>query len=84
MRGLCCHIRLAVEQAHAERIGHGVDIMYEDRPTELLKEMAAKHILVEINLTSNDADPRRQQQGRRSVACSAGNLARSGCALYRR
>jgi adenosine deaminase len=52
--GLCCHIRLAVEQAHAERIGHGVDIMYEDRPTELLKEMAAKHILVEINLTSND------------------------------
>jgi adenosine deaminase len=52
--GLCCHIRLAVEQAHAERIGHGVDIMYEDRPSELLKEMAAKHILVEINLTSND------------------------------
>ena len=29
--GLCCHIRLAVEEAHAERIGHGVDIMYEDR-----------------------------------------------------
>jgi adenosine deaminase len=52
--GLCCHIRLAVEQAHAERIGHGVDIMYEDRPAELLKEMAAKHILVEISLTSND------------------------------
>ena len=38
--GLCCHIRLAVEQAHAERIGHGVDVMYEDRPFELLKEMA--------------------------------------------
>ena len=52
--GLCCHIRLAVEQVHAERIGHGVDIMYEDRPAELLKEMAAKHILVEISLTSND------------------------------
>jgi adenosine deaminase len=52
--GLCCHIRLAVEQAHAERIGHGVDIMHEDRPFDLLKEMAAKHILVEINLTSND------------------------------
>jgi adenosine deaminase len=52
--GLCCHIRLAVEQAHAERIGHGVDIMYEDRPEELLKEMAAKHVLVEVNLTSND------------------------------
>ncbi len=52
--GLCCHIRLAVEQAHAERIGHGVDVMYEDRPFDLLREMAAKHILVEINLTSND------------------------------
>ncbi|HKV03889.1 MAG TPA: hypothetical protein VJO53_02155 [Candidatus Acidoferrales bacterium] len=52
--GLCCHIRLAVEQAHAERIGHGVDIMYEERPYDLLKEMAAKHVLVEINLTSND------------------------------
>ncbi|HEV2488996.1 MAG TPA: hypothetical protein VGT03_04245 [Candidatus Acidoferrales bacterium] len=52
--GLCCHIRLAVEQAHAERIGHGVDVMYEDRPYDLLKEMAANHVMVEINLTSND------------------------------
>ncbi len=52
--GLCCHIRLAIEQAHAERIGHGVDIMYEDRPHELLRELAAKHVMVEINLTSND------------------------------
>jgi adenosine deaminase len=52
--GLCCHIRLAVEEAHAERIGHGVDVMYEDRPYELLREMAAKHVMVEINLTSND------------------------------
>ncbi len=51
--GLCCHIRLAVE-AGAERIGHGVDVMYEDRPHELLKEMAAKHVMVEVNLTSND------------------------------
>jgi adenosine deaminase len=52
--GLCCHVRLAVEQAHAERIGHGVDIMYENRPHELLKEMKARHVMVEINLTSND------------------------------
>ena len=52
--GLCCHIRLAVEQAGAERIGHGVDVMYEERPYDLLKEMARKHVLVEINLTSND------------------------------
>jgi adenosine deaminase len=51
---LCCHIRLAVEMGHSERIGHGVDVMYEDRPYDLLKEMAAKHVMVEINLTSND------------------------------
>ncbi len=53
--GLCCHVRLAVEQAHAERIGHGVDVMYEDRPHDLLKEMARLHVMVEINLSSNDA-----------------------------
>jgi adenosine deaminase len=52
--GLCCHIRLAVEEAHAERIGHGVDVMHEERPYDLLHEMAAKHVMVEINLTSND------------------------------
>jgi adenosine deaminase len=52
--GLCCHVRLAVEQAGAERIGHGVDVLYEDRPYDLLKEMAKKHVAVEINLTSND------------------------------
>jgi len=52
--GLCCHIRLAVEEAHAERIGHGVDVMYETHPYSLLREMAAKHVMVEINLTSND------------------------------
>jgi adenosine deaminase len=52
--GLCCHIRMAVEEAGAERIGHGVDAMHEDHPYELLKEMAAKHVMVEINLTSND------------------------------
>jgi adenosine deaminase len=52
--GLCCHVRLAVNEGHAERIGHGVDVMYENRPYGLLKEMAAKHVMVEINLTSND------------------------------
>ncbi len=30
--GLTFHIRSAVEQGHAERIGHGVDVMYEDKP----------------------------------------------------
>jgi adenosine deaminase len=52
--GLKFHIREAVELGHAERIGHGVDVMYEDRPHDLLQELAAKHIMVEINLTSND------------------------------
>src|ERR1700751_226276 len=52
--GLCCHVRLAVNEGHAERIGHGVDVMYEKRPYDMLKEMAAKHVMVEINLTSND------------------------------
>jgi adenosine deaminase len=52
--GLRFHIREAVDLSHAERIGHGVDIMYENQPDALLKEMADRHILVEINLTSND------------------------------
>jgi adenosine deaminase len=52
--GLKFHIREAVELGHAERIGHGVDVMYETNPRGLLKEMAARHVMVEINLTSND------------------------------
>jgi adenosine deaminase len=52
--GLHSHIRQAVAIAGAQRIGHGVDVMYEDQPYELLKTMADRHILVEINLTSND------------------------------
>jgi adenosine deaminase len=52
--GLCCHIRLAVDNAQADRIGHGVDVMYEDQPYELLKNMADKGVMVEINLTSNE------------------------------
>ena len=43
--GLCCHIRMAVEQAKADRIGHGTDIMYEDDPAALMKKMADKGIL---------------------------------------
>ena len=52
--GLRFHIREAVDLGHAERIGHGVDIMYENDPHTLLKEMADRHVMVEINLTSND------------------------------
>ncbi len=53
-QGLTFHIRDAVEIAHAQRIGHGVDIMHETNADQLLQEMAKKHIAVEINLTSND------------------------------
>ncbi|WP_084080234.1 adenosine deaminase family protein [Edaphobacter aggregans] len=52
--GLRFHIREAIDLGHAERIGHGVDIMYENEPQALLKEMASRHIMTEINLTSND------------------------------
>jgi len=50
---LSFHIREAVELGHAKRIGHGVDVMYEEDPFGLLREMAAKRVAVEINLTSN-------------------------------
>ena len=52
--GMRFHIRQAVELGHAERIGHGVDVMYEDDAAGLLKEMAKKHVMVEINLSSNE------------------------------
>jgi len=52
--GLRFHVRQAVELGHAERVGHGVDVMYEDHAAELLQEMARKHVMVEINLSSND------------------------------
>jgi adenosine deaminase len=52
--GLRFHIREALELGHAERIGHGVDIMYETGAVELLNRMRTKRVAVEINLTSND------------------------------
>lgn len=52
--GLRFHIRESIETGHAERIGHGVDVMYEDDVDDLLQEMARQSVLVEICLTSND------------------------------
>jgi Adenosine deaminase len=49
------HIRQAVEMAQADRIGHGVDLFYEDNPFALLETMRQKGVLVEICLTSNEA-----------------------------
>jgi adenosine deaminase len=47
------HIRQAVEIAGAERIGHGVDIVAEANAGQLLAEMARRHVLIEVPLTSN-------------------------------
>jgi len=52
--GLTFHIRESVMVARADRIGHGVDIMHETDPFELLKEMARRNVMVEICLSSND------------------------------
>ncbi len=52
--GLRFHIRQAVELGDAERIGHGVDVMDEDDAQGLLKELARKHVMIEINLSSNE------------------------------
>ncbi len=41
-------IREAIEIAGAERIGHGLDVLYERDPEALLAEMARKHVLVEV------------------------------------
>jgi len=48
------HITQAVHIAHAKRIGHGTDIVFETNYKDLLKYMADKKIMVEINLTSSD------------------------------
>jgi adenosine deaminase len=52
---LAFHIRDSIEKGHAERIGHGVDVMQERDARGLLAEMAERQVLVEICLTSNDA-----------------------------
>lgn len=51
--GLRYHISQAVWVAMADRIGHGVDVMHENRAHELLREMAGRRVMVEIALTSN-------------------------------
>lgn len=48
------HIRESVRTGHAVRIGHGADAMQEDDPYGLMRELAAKKVLIEIALSSND------------------------------
>ncbi|MFC3908769.1 adenosine deaminase [Legionella dresdenensis] len=47
------HIQDAITTGHADRIGHGVDIAYENNAEQLTSYMAAKPIPVEVNLVSN-------------------------------
>ncbi len=47
------HIADAVTVGRAERIGHGVDIRQEDNWPVLMRTMAQRHVMVEVNLTSN-------------------------------
>jgi adenosine deaminase/adenosine deaminase CECR1 len=50
---LLFHMRQALEIAHAQRIGHGVDLPYEQNTTELLAALKENDTAIEINLTSN-------------------------------
>jgi hypothetical protein len=51
--GLRFHVRDSVEIAGAVRIGHGVSVLNENNPLQLLDEMAQKKVMVEICLSSN-------------------------------
>jgi adenosine deaminase len=48
------HIRRAVEVGHAERIGHGLDVLSETDSSGLLDLMRDRNVLVEVCLSSND------------------------------
>jgi len=48
------HIRDSIAIGHAQRIGHGMDVVYESDPQGLLHQMAERKIMVEICLTSED------------------------------
>ena len=71
------HIRESIAKGHALRIGHGVDVMHEDDPIGLLREMAAKKILVEIALTSNDVILGVNGQAASAAACTCSTACRS-------
>lgn len=52
--GVTFHVRDSIERGHAERIGHGADLMNEHDPIGLINVMLKRNVLVEICLTSND------------------------------
>jgi len=49
---LASHIRKSIDIGHAERIGHGIDVLYEEDAPGLLAQMAREHILVECAIHS--------------------------------
>jgi len=51
-KNLNFHINQARSIARAQRIGHGVDLPYEEHSLELLKDLK-ENAVIEINLTSN-------------------------------
>jgi len=52
-KDLAFHIGEARSIAKAQRIGHGVDISYENNPLKLLEDLK-KHSAIEINFKSNE------------------------------
>jgi len=54
LKDMTFHIREAVEIAHVDCIGHGVDIGFEKDSGDLIARMAKDGIAVEINLSSNE------------------------------
>jgi adenosine deaminase/adenosine deaminase CECR1 len=47
------HIDQALTLAHADRIGHGIDLAHESNVAAIMKTMRERGVPVEINLTSN-------------------------------
>lgn len=52
-KNLKFHISQAIDVAGAQRIGHGVDLPYEEEAIDLLERIKANSV-IEINLTSNE------------------------------
>ncbi|MES2104288.1 MAG: adenosine deaminase [Pseudomonadota bacterium] len=51
--GLQSHIAEAVQIVGANRIGHGIDITYENDAYALMETMRRRNVAVEVNLSSN-------------------------------
>lgn len=61
-KDLTDHIFSAIETGSAVRIGHGVDVAGELQHDQLLRNMSEQHIMVEINLESNEVILERNKE----------------------